>query len=330
MRGSAPWSAQRQSQPREVSLGGGNENFIGVVGQKTAGYVAVVEEVVAVGVGRRRADGHAGGDVEQGDGHVRQARLAGILDAVAVEVLPNAIADLQGGRERLSDHVPDAVGLAEGAGRVDAVEHVRLGVRAGVALGARAVIEPADAAGAVRGGLAGRASGVRVRVEGRDDHIGEAWNLLHAAERDVVVTVAILVARRVAVGVVVLIIIHAAARPEADAGPARRHAAGAAVAFQRPRRLRRVRRRAEGGAGGDALLRVGIVPRVRFQEARRLIAVPVADAQRHVAGGVEGDPGQHRLRILGGSVAIHGPVDVLVRGGPGEVVVRPAVAGPAA
>jgi len=69
--------------------GRGGELQIIVAGQKFS------KEVAPVGVGDRAAREGAAGGVD-GDGYIGQARLTGVLEAVAVEIVPDLVADIPG------------------------------------------------------------------------------------------------------------------------------------------------------------------------------------------------------------------------------------------
>ena len=72
-------------------------------------------------------------------GDAGDPRLARVLEAVAVEVVPDEITDLRGGELGQGDDVADAVGRAEGAGRPRGLDLEGLDVLAG------GVTEPTEA-----------------------------------------------------------------------------------------------------------------------------------------------------------------------------------------
>ncbi|MFD8148651.1 hypothetical protein [Streptomyces sp. NPDC059708] len=76
--------------------------------------------------------------VLEGDGGAGEGLLVGALDAVAVAVEPDAVADLHGGFVAEQFEVAEAVGLAEGAPPLVDLVVLRAG--------AGAVVELADAA----------------------------------------------------------------------------------------------------------------------------------------------------------------------------------------
>ncbi len=211
-------------------------------------------------------------------GHAVEPGFAGILHAVAVHVVPHAVADLNRRRLAHGRDLAEPVRLAEGGARrvraAGGVEVVALGPRA------RGHAVPHEAAGAH--GEAG--------VEAAREDVGEPRNLRHGAAGE------FFVQPGVGVLVVVLAVARALAVVRAAGGT---EGAGLGVRLERPAACevaRRVDRRKEGVAAGHALIPHGGGGIVEREEAE-LIAGAVAQADRDVAVHVEGHAAEERLRI---------------------------------
>ena len=78
------------------------------------------------------------GVVEQTDGDAADRRFSGILRAISVEVVPNAVADLHGGGVEQHLDVAETVRLRESADRRRSL-HVLIPASLGTAIGAQSI-----------------------------------------------------------------------------------------------------------------------------------------------------------------------------------------------
>ena len=195
--------------------------------------------------------------------------------------------------------IAEAGRFTKGTRRAVVVNLVRLAHRPG------GVVVPADA-----GGLRDAES---ERIEhGRDD-VREARHLGHGAGLHLVVRADL---------VVVLVVKFAAARPLAGVRAGGGVPAGRGVVLEGVGAVA-VIRRFQQVAGADAEIELIRVVRIGRHLIAELIPGPVADAQNEVAGAVERDGAEHRLRVLHAVVrsGIEGAVDVLKRRAPRSEVV---------